>query len=102
MAAASKYSEIVQQIIDGQHDEELDMIQQAAKYRLKNLWRKRQTIRLEGTKNPDLEGKIGVIVKVNQKSITVGLGEATTDQWGTTYAGGEWNVSPSLLRKVEA
>ena len=39
---------------------------------------------------------------MNQKTISIGVGEATTDQWGTTYEGGEWNVSPSLLTKVEA
>ncbi len=98
----SEYPEVVQAIIRGDYDEHLDWIQQAAKHRVKNLWRPRMRIRVEGTKNPDLEGKEGVILKVNQKTISVGLGEATTDQWGTTYESGEWNMSPNLLRKVEA
>jgi hypothetical protein len=104
MAAKTKqaYSPIVQAIIDGTHDEELTEIQRVAAWRLKNLWRPRMRVRLEGTKNPELEGKEGVITKVNQKTISVGLGKATTDQWGTSYEFGDWNVSPSLLRKVEA
>lgn len=87
----------VQGIVNGDHDAVLDIVVQAAKARLKFKFRKGQRIRLTGTRNVELEGKEGVITKVNQKSISVGLGEATTDQFGTIYADGEYNVSPNLL-----
>ena len=98
----NQYSDLVNAIIAGEHDADLDMIQQAAKYRLKNLWRPRMRVVVHGTKNPSLDGKEAVIIKVNQKSISIGVGAATTDQWGTEYEGGQWNVSPALLSKVEA
>jgi hypothetical protein len=93
---------IVQEILDGKHDESLALIQRAATWRLKNVWRKKMPVRLTGTKNPELEGKTGVILKVNQKSITVGIGTAKTDEWGTEFDGGTYNVPPSMLAKVEA
>jgi hypothetical protein len=62
------YPEIVRQILAGDHDADLSMIQQAAAYRLKSIWRKGMTLRLTGTDNPDIDGETGVIVKVNQIS----------------------------------
>lgn len=100
--AKQKYSDFVQEIIDGKHDDELEAIQSVAAWRFKNLWRKGMPVRLKGTKSPVLEGKTGVIVRVNQKTATVGVGKATTDQWGTTYDGGEYNVPPRMLEKVTA
>lgn len=90
----------VQGIVDGQHDDGLDIIVQAAQARLKFRFRKGTRIRLTGTRNVNLEGKEGVITKVNQKTISVGLGAPTTDVYGTTYADGEYNVSPNLLEVV--
>lgn len=94
------YPPIVQAIMDGEHDEILGFIASACAARTKNMWRKGMRIRLEGTKNPTLDGQEGVIVKVNSKTVSVGIGEATTDQWGTSYALGEYNVTPNYLRKV--
>jgi hypothetical protein len=94
--------EVALAIMRGDHDDMLRHIQQACTTRLKGLWRKGMKVKLVGTRSVDLEGKEAVILKVNQKSITVGFGTATTDQWGTTYEGGEYNVSPSLLQRVEA
>lgn len=104
MAAArarQPYPEVVQAIMRGDYDADLSMIQSAAAARIKNMWRRGTQVRLVGTKNVELEGKTGVITKVNQKSISVGLGAVTHDQWGTTYADGEYNVSPGLLERVE-
>ena len=86
----------------GDHDEQLDTIRQAVASRVKGMWRKGMRVKLTGTKNPTLEGAVGVIVKVNQKSISVGVGDATTDQWGTTYSGGEYNVPPAMLQRADA
>lgn len=93
-------NEVCRQIMDGELDKDLDAIAQACKARVKDRFRPRTPIRLTGTKNPDLEGQEGVIVKANSKTVTVGIGKATTDQWGTTYEGGEWNVSPQLIETL--
>lgn len=101
MAKANKpYPVIVQAILDGAHDDDLDLIVQAAKARTKNLWRKGTRIRLIGTKNPALEGKEGVITGVNARSIAVGLGEVKRHEWGTEYADGEFNVPTHMLEKI--
>ena len=84
----------------GELDADLDFIQQACAARTKGMWRPRMAVRLRGTKNVSLDGKEGVILKVNTKTITVGVGVATTDQWGTSYDGGEFNVPPSMLEAV--
>lgn len=89
--------EIALAIMRGEHDDELQHIQNACKTRLKVSYRKGQRFKLTGTKSVDLEGKVATIIKVNQKSITVGVGTPTTDQWGTTWSDGEYNVSPNLL-----
>jgi hypothetical protein len=89
----------VQEIVDGLHDKNLDILVQAAKARLKFKFRKGQRVRLTGTKSIDLEGKEAVITKVNQKTISVGIGEK--DEWGL-YSGGEYNVSPGLLEEIVA
>jgi hypothetical protein len=94
------WPEVVRQIMEGEHDDTLDLIQSAAKARIKNMWRKQMRIRVHGSKNPDLEGVEGVITKVNVKTITVGLGDAEVTQFGTIYSKGEWNMSPGLLEKI--
>lgn len=89
--------ETARAIMAGELDADLDYIMQACSARTKGMWRKGMTVRLTGTKNPTLDGKEGVILKVNTKTITIGVGVATTDQWGTSYDGGEYNVPPSML-----
>lgn len=93
--------DIAREILDGKHDADLANIRHACDARLKRQWMKGMRIRLVGTRNAHIEGAEGVILKVNQKSVTVGLGTAETSQWGTTYSQGEFNVSPGLLQKVE-
>jgi hypothetical protein len=87
----------IQGIVDGAHDADLDIIVQAAKARLKFKFRKGQRVRLVGTKNVELDGKEAIITKVNQKTISVAIGEK--DEWGF-YPEGEYNVSPGLLEVV--
>jgi uncharacterized protein YkvS len=88
------------EILDGKHDEILDYIVQAAAARRKMMFRKGMRIRLVGTRNVELEGKEGVVIKVNQKSVTVGLGTADRTPYGTVYADGEYNVGPALLEAI--
>lgn len=92
--------EIALAIMRGDHDEYLSQIQSAAAARVKGMWRKGTRVNIVGSKNADLAGVVGVILKVNQKTITVGFGEPTTDQWGTTYSHGEYNVPPAMLVKA--
>lgn len=93
-------NEVALSIMRGDHDDALSTISQATAKRLKSMWRKGMAITLTGTKSPDLDGQRGVIIKVNTKTVTVGIGDATTDQWGTTYSIGEYNVPPSMLVKA--
>lgn len=94
-------SEVALAIMRGDHDADLETIRQAAVKRVKSMWRKGMQVRLVGTKSVDLDGATATIIKVNQKSITVGVGPATTDQWGTEYEGGEYNVPPAMLARIE-
>jgi hypothetical protein len=95
-------SEVALAIMRGDHDADLETIRQAAVKRVKAMWRKGMRVKLTGTRNPDLDGQDAVIIKVNQKSIAVGVGTPTTDQWGTTYSVGEYNVPPAMLQRPEA
>lgn len=94
--------EVALAIMRGEHDEHLQHIQNACKTRLKMSYRKGQRFVLKGTRSVDLEGKECVIIKVNAKSITVGVGEHTRDQFGDMYSDGTYNVSPSLLTPIGA
>lgn len=77
-------------IIKGEHDADLQYIQQACTQRFKRMFRKGQRVRLINTGNVELEFKEGVIEKVNTKTVSVAIP-------GT--AG--YNVSPNLLELVE-
>jgi hypothetical protein len=94
-------------ILAGDHDADLANILAAAQARTKSMWRKGMAVRFVGTKNPALEGKTGTILKVNTKTITVGAGDLVVRDQGTPWeykdwSGGEWNVSPGLLAKIDA
>lgn len=73
-------------IINGEHDSDLQYIQQACGQRIKRMFRKGQRVKLVGTTNVELEGKVGTIEKVNTKTISIWLDD-----------GGGFNVSPNLL-----
>jgi hypothetical protein len=95
------------EILNGDHDDILDAITQACKHRVKSRYRKGMTVRLVGTKNATLEGKEARVLKVNTKTVSVGVGEVRYEEWDTRracpyYEGGEYNVSPSLLEAVTA
>lgn len=97
--------QIAAEIIDGEHDDDLDYILQAVKSRQKTRFRKGSRVRIVGSKDIRTEGKEGVVLKVNQKSVSVGLGEKIVHGDGTEfsfhdYADGEWNFSPSLLEVI--
>jgi hypothetical protein len=89
--------EIALAIMRGEHDEYLQHIQNACKTRLKVSFRKGQRYLLKGTRSVDLEGKEATIIKVNAKSITVGVGTLTREPWGDSWSDGTYNVSPNLL-----
>jgi len=92
-------------IFDGEHDDELAGILAAAQARQKNRFRKGTRVRVVGTKNPRTDGKVGVVLKVNPKTIQVGVGNVSFAEWDTEkqfpdYEGGEWNMSSSFLEVV--
>jgi len=93
--------EIAGWIIAGDQDANLDWIEQACKARRKMLWRLGAKVRLVGTSDPSLNGKVGTIIKVNAKTVTVGLGDPEITQWGTYWPEGEYNVPPQMLQPVE-
>jgi hypothetical protein len=85
-------------ILNGEMDADLDYIAQAIKARVKTQFRRGQKVTLTGTKNPSLEGKAATIIKVNVKTVTVGVGEPMED-WGMTiYSEGEFNVPTRMLK----
>ena len=83
---------IALEIMKGLHDDEINNIQQACRARFKSMYRKGATCRLTGTRNVELDGKECVIIKVNTKSITVGVGKK--DQFGYEK---EYNVPQAML-----
>ena len=77
------------QIINGEHDKDLQYIQQACGQRLKRMFRKGQKVRLVDTGSVELDFKVGTIEKVNTKSVSVTIPDV-----------GAYNVSPALLELV--
>lgn len=99
--------EIAAAIIDGKYDADLGYIAEAVQARKKAMYRKGVKVRLVGTKNPSLDGKVGTVLKVNATRISVGVGEKKTEGAGTPFAyevwsDGEYNVPPSMLEIVGA
>ena len=90
------------EIMEGKHDDVLESIQNACKTRLKMRFRKGQKCRLTGTKSVELDGKVVTIIKVNPKSISVGVGDPKTEFGETYYPDGSYNVPPRMLEAVEA
>jgi hypothetical protein len=88
-------SETARQIMDGELDDQLEMLQQAIAARRHNLYKPGSRVRAIGVKNADLAGQIGTIIKVNPKRITVGFGEQT--EWGFER---EFNMPLSMLEIV--
>lgn len=87
-------------IMEGKHDDVLDAIQDACKKRTKSLFRKGQKCKLVGTKDITLDGKTVTIIKVNQKSISIGVGTPTTEYGETYYPDGSYNVPPRMLEPL--
>lgn len=73
-------SPLAAEILDGKHDAILDYLDQAIRARKKTMFRKGTRVRLTGTRNPELEGREGVVTAVNAKRISVGVGEK--DEYG--------------------
>jgi hypothetical protein len=89
----SEVGGVAEAIINGQHDADLEYIQIACQARMKRMFRAGQRDRAVGTSNPEVDGKQGVIEKVNAKTIKVVLDE----QRGT----GTWyNFPPRMLEVV--
>jgi hypothetical protein len=80
---------IALEIIRGEHDADLQYIQQACGQRIKRMYRKGQRVKLVGTKNVELDGKIAVITKVNTKTLSITIPDV-----------GEYNVSPALVEAI--
>jgi hypothetical protein len=98
MALLKDVHPFIAEILEGKHDDILDQVTFACKARLKSRFRKGMTVRLVGTGNPEAEGKVGVVTRVNQKTVAVGCG--TYDREWETYEDGEYNVPPRMLEVV--
>lgn len=78
---------IADAIMRGEHDAEINYIQNACTARLKRMFRKGAQVEvIEGR----VMGATGTIIKVNTKRISVDLGPD-----------GQWNIPPGMLRLVE-
>lgn len=84
--------ETARAIMAGELDSDISFILEACKARTKSMFRKGSRVRLVNTRNVSLEGAEGTIVKVNQKSVTVGVGEK--DEFGYLK---EYNVPLAML-----
>lgn len=92
--------DLAREILNGDHDDILEYIQQAAQHRKKAMYRKGSLVNIiEGPQ----AGQVGVVIKVNPTRITVGVGtpviEGAGSPWEyTTYSEGEWNYPPRMIR----
>lgn len=91
-------------IFAGEHDDVLDLIDQAIKARKRSMFRPGMTVRFNELAKK-IAGQTGTILKVNPKTINVGVGEVKYEDWDArkeygVWSGGEWNVSASLLEIV--
>lgn len=97
--------ETARAILAGELDSDLDYIIQAATARkkdtLKRMFRKGSEIRVTVGK---LAGQEGIVLKINPKTISIGLGEKKTEYIGTErfdfFEGGEWNVSHGMVEAI--
>ena len=99
--------EIAAEILDGKHDENLSYIIQAAQGRTKRLFRKGQRVTITQSRDAEMVGKVGVVLKVNPKTISVGVGDTMHDEWDKAKAYpvfefGEWNFPATCLAPVSA
>ena len=86
------------EILDGDFDGiGLENLEHAIAIRKKQMFRVGAKVRLVNTGNVELEGKVGEILKVNQKKIAVGLGQK--GQWGE-WSEGECGIPPRMLEVV--
>lgn len=109
-AARAALTAILEGALDNEHD--LDILERNAKARrtwlLKNQFRVGQRVRLVNTKNPELEGKQGTIVKHNPRRLSVFLDSDWAEWMGPldrmTIAEkrdfASLGVPPSMLEKV--
>ncbi len=101
-----KDSPLAMEIWEGKHDGDIELIQLACAARLKGMFRKGAKVRLVGTRNPELDGKIGTVLKVNPKRVSVGVGtlqrEGSGDFSYEVWSDGEFNVPPAMLQVITA
>ena len=75
-------SAVANAIRKGDHDAELEQIELAIKNRKRNLFRPGMKVKLVNlSSSPELEGRIGEVVKVAPTRIKVGLGEKAPWGW---------------------
>lgn len=82
-------------ILDGGWDGELSSLEHAIAIRKKMMFRPGTKVRLVGTRNVEIDGQTGTVIKVNPKRISVGLGER--GQFGYER---EFNVPVAMLEIV--
>lgn len=89
-------------IIAGELDTDLDFIVQAAQARKKMMFRKGSLATVSGG---SLDGKTVTVLKVNQKTVIVGVGTTKIVGAGTPWeykewSEGEWVISPRMLTSI--
>lgn len=95
-ASLSAEHPILEAILRGDFDGEMmENIEHAVAIRKKTQFRKGTKVKLVGTTNVEIDGKIGEVIKVGPKRIQVGLGEK--DQFGFADV---FNVPPRMLEVV--
>lgn len=95
-ASLSATHPFLEAILRGDFDGEMmENIEHAVAIRKKTQFRKGTKVRLVGTKNVEIEGQIGEVIKVGPKRIAVGLGEK--DAFGFAE---QYNVPPRMLEVV--
>lgn len=83
-------------ILDGEYDgRRLEDLEHAISTRKKMMFRPGTKVRLVGTKNVEIDGKIGTVIKPGPKRISVGLGEK--NQFGYEA---QYNVPVAMLEVV--
>lgn len=92
-----KKNPVFASILDGDFDGAgLEDLVHAIAIRKKTMFRPGTKVRAVGTKNPEIDGKVGVVLKVNATRISVGLGEK--QPWGGYED--EYGFPPRMLEVV--
>jgi hypothetical protein len=84
-------------ILDGDFDGAMmENVEHAIAIRKRTMFRPGTKVRLVGTKNVEIDGKVGTVIRVGPKRISVGLGEKDAFGYPDSY-----NVPPRMLEVIQ-